>query len=139
MKLFYAQFVRCKLSPIGKELIKALELDVLLVELTGRKCRQKISIFYKDLNDILVGANRIMPKFLDSHPMQGARKDQLKKLQEQPVDEFGVKHIDIIFSEDDDRMYCFLEAPNKDSIVKHHKKAGYTCDFIIEVDSTAYD
>ena len=80
-----------------------------------------------------------MPKFLDSHPMQGARKEELSKLQHEPKDEFGVKHIDIIFSEDDDRMYCFLEAPDKEAIVKHHQKVGYKCDFIIEVDSTAYD
>ena len=80
-----------------------------------------------------------MPKFLDSHPMKGARKDELKKLQNEPKDEFGVTHLDIIFSEDDDRMYCFLDAPNKDSIIKHHEKAGYKCDFIIEVNSTALD
>ena len=80
-----------------------------------------------------------MPKFLDSHPMKGARKEELKKLQANPKDEFGVTHLDIIFSEDDDRMYCFLDAPDKNAIIKHHEKAGYTCDFIIEVDSTAYD
>ena len=33
----------------------------------------------------------------------------------------------------------FLEAPNKEAIVKHHERFGYKCDFIIEVDSTAYD
>ena len=80
-----------------------------------------------------------MAKFLDSHPMQGAKKEYLKKLQNEPRDEFGVKHLDLIFSEDEDRMYCFLEAPNKDAIVKHHERFGYKCDFIIEVDSTAYD
>lgn len=80
-----------------------------------------------------------LAKFLDSHPMQGAKKDELKKLHKEPKDEFGVTHLDIIFSEDEDRMYCFLDAPDKDAIIKHHEKYGYKCDYIIEVDSTAYD
>ena len=78
-----------------------------------------------------------MAKFLDSHPMKGARKEMLEKLHDEPVDEFGVKHIDIIFSEENDRMYCFLEAPDKDAIIKHHEKFGYKCDFIMEVNSTS--
>ena len=80
-----------------------------------------------------------MPKFLDSHPMKGARKETLQNLQKTPKDEFGVTHLDIIFSEDDDRMFCFLEAPDKNAIEKHHEKYGYKCDYIIEVDNTAYD
>ncbi len=52
-----------------------------------------------------------MPKFLDSHPLKGAKKETLKKFQNLPVDEFGVKHLNLIYSEDDDRMFCFLEAP----------------------------
>ena len=80
-----------------------------------------------------------MPKFLDSHPMKGVSNGTLKKLQNEPKDEFGVVHLDIIFSEDEDRMFCFLEAPNKDAIIKHHEKFGYKCDYIIEVNSTAFD
>ena len=78
-----------------------------------------------------------MPQFLDSHPMKNKKKEELEKLQKEPKDEFGVSHVNIIFSEDEDRMYCFLEAPNKEAIVKHHAKYGYKCDFIIEVNSTA--
>ena len=80
-----------------------------------------------------------MPKFLDSHPMKGAKKEELKKLHNSPKDEFGVTHLDIIFCENEDRMFCFLEAPDKNAITKHHEKFGYKCDYIIEVDSTAYD
>ena len=80
-----------------------------------------------------------MPRFLDSHPMKGVKHENLKKLQKEPKDEFGVTHVDIIFSEDEDRMFCFLEAPNKDALIKHHEKFGYKCDYIIEVNSTAYD
>ena len=41
-----------------------------------------------------------MPKFIDSHPMKGAKPETLKKLQNVPVDEFGVKHVNLIYSED---------------------------------------
>jgi len=80
-----------------------------------------------------------MPKFLDSHGLQGVDPEDLKKLQNAPKDEFGVTHLNLIYSEDDDRMYCFLEAPDKEAVKKHHEKFGYKCDFILEVNSTAND
>ena len=80
-----------------------------------------------------------MPKFLDSHPLKGANPETLKKLQNAPKDEFGVTHLNLIYSEDDDRMYCFLEAPDKEAVKKHHDKFGYKCEYILEVDSTADD
>ncbi len=78
-----------------------------------------------------------MPKFLDSHGMQGANPEDLKKSAKEPKDEFGVSILNVIYSEDDDRMYCFLEAPDKESIKKHHAKIGYKCDYILEVDDTS--
>ena len=80
-----------------------------------------------------------MPKFLDSHSLKGASPETLKKLQDSPKDEFGVSHLDLIFSEVEDKMYCFLEAPDKESVKKHHDKFGYKCDYILEVESTAND
>jgi len=77
-----------------------------------------------------------MPKFLDSHPLKGAKKETLKEFQNLPVDEFGVRHLNLIYSEDDDRMFCFLEAPDKEAVKKHHDKLGYKCDYILEVDDT---
>jgi len=78
-----------------------------------------------------------MPKFLDSHALKGANPEMLKKLQNEPKDEFGVTHLNIIYSEDEDRCYCFLDAPDKEAVVKHHSKLGYKCDMIREVDATA--
>ena len=78
-----------------------------------------------------------MPNFIDSHAMKGVKKEDLKKLLDSPTDEFGVKHIDLIFNEEWDRMYCLLDAPNKEAIVKHHEKFGYHCDFVMEVESLA--
>ena len=77
-----------------------------------------------------------MPRFLDSHALQGADPEDLKKSQNTPKDEFGVSVLNIMYSEDEDRMYCFLDAPDKESIKKHHDKFGYKCDYILEVDST---
>ena len=74
---------------------------------------------------------------MDSHPLKGANHETLEKLQNEPEDEFGVKHLNLIYNEDEDRMYCVLEAPNKESVEKHHSKLGYKCDYIIEVDTTA--
>ena len=80
-----------------------------------------------------------MTKYLDSHGLQGADPKELKKAQNDPKDEFGVSILNIIYSEDEDRMYCFLEAPDKEAIKKHHEKLGYKCDYILEVNSTADD
>ena len=80
-----------------------------------------------------------MPKFIDSHPLKGASPETLKKLQNAPKDEFGVTHLNLIYSKDDDIMYCFLEAPDKEAVKKHHDKFGYKCEYILEVDSTAND
>ncbi len=71
--------------------------------------------------------------------MQGANPEELKKAQNDPKDEFGVSILNIIYSEDEDRIYCFLEAPDKEAIKKHHEKFGYKCDYIMEVNSTADD
>ena len=78
-----------------------------------------------------------MPKFLDSHALKGANPETLRKLQNEPKDDFGVTHLNIIYSEDEDRCYCFLDAPDKEAVVKHHSKLGFKCDMIREVDATA--
>jgi len=80
-----------------------------------------------------------VPKFLDSHSLKGANPETLKKLQDAPKDEFGVTHLNLIYSKNDDKMYCFLEAPDKEDVKKHHDKFGYKCEYILEVDSTADD
>lgn len=73
---------------------------------------------------------------MDGHALRGAKPETLEKLQNEPEDEFGVKHLNLIYSEDEDKMYCILNAPNKEAIKKHHDKLGYKCDFIMEIDTT---
>ncbi len=77
-----------------------------------------------------------MPKFIDVHDMKPFTAEQLEKLQDAPPDEFGVTHHDILYSEDENRIYCVLDAPNAEAVHKHHEKAGITCEFVHQVSST---
>jgi hypothetical protein len=33
-------------------------------------------------------------------------------------------------------MYCLLDAPNKDAVIKHHEKYGFKCEWIMEITTT---
>lgn len=77
-----------------------------------------------------------MPKFMDMHPMQPLTADTLKQLQTAPADEFGVTHHDILFNEAENKTYCVLNAPDQAAVEKHHAKAGITCEWIHQVEST---
>ena len=76
-----------------------------------------------------------MPVFIDSHKMGGLSILQLKKILNNPADNHGVTHKDILYNERQNKLFCILEAPNKESIVNHHKDIGIDCDFIIEATS----
>ena len=52
------------------------------------------------------------------------------------ADEFGVTHHEIIFSEKDNKVWCVIDAPNKEAVRKHHEKANVKADFIYEVETT---
>jgi Protein of unknown function (DUF4242) len=77
-----------------------------------------------------------MAKYIDAHPMGSISPETLRKLQKAPRDEFGITHHDILFSKNDDRVFCVLDAPNREAVAKHHAAAGITCEFIQEVEST---
>ena len=78
-----------------------------------------------------------MTKFLDSHPMKGFDKETLEKAQKSPRDEYGVSHANILYNEKENKLFCLLDAPDKDAVDKHHLKLGIKCDWITEVDTTA--
>ncbi len=42
----------------------------------------------------------------------------------------------IIYSEKDNKVWCVLDAPNREAIEKHHAKARVKTDWIYEVEST---
>ena len=77
-----------------------------------------------------------MPKFLDVHSLKGFEEETLRKLQQAPVDEFGITHDNILYNKEEDKFYCLLDAPDRESVEKHHHKAGVNCDWITEVKTT---
>ncbi len=77
-----------------------------------------------------------MPKFIDTHHMGSLTEEQLRGLQNSPRDQFGVTHHDILYNKDADKVYCVLNAPDKDSVIRHHKHAGIECEWVEEVKST---
>jgi hypothetical protein len=78
-----------------------------------------------------------MPRYLDAHPLGGLDEKTLKQLQNSPPDEFGIKHVNIFYNKSENKSFCLLDAPNKEAVEKHHEKAGFKCDWIIEVESTS--
>jgi len=77
-----------------------------------------------------------MVKFLDAHPFSPFTEAQLRQAQNAPRDEFGVTHDNIIFNEKENKLFCLLDAPNREAVQKHHAKANVKCDWIVEVKST---
>jgi Protein of unknown function (DUF4242) len=68
-----------------------------------------------------------LPLFLDVHSLGKFSEDTLKKLQESSRDEFGVKHINILYNSADDLCFCIVDAPDRDAVEKHHAKLGVKC------------
>lgn len=78
-----------------------------------------------------------MPKFLDTHKIGFATAEQLMELKKSPPDEFGVKHINMLYNYESNTMYCILEAPDEKAVQMRHAKLGYKCDWITEIKTTA--
>ena len=78
-----------------------------------------------------------MPRYLDVHPLGNFSEETLNKLQKLPKDEFGVTHINMMYSKEEDRFFCLLDAPNKEAVKNHHEKAGVKCEWITEVKTTS--
>jgi len=77
-----------------------------------------------------------MPKFIDAHKMNPLTEQQVKQAQNAAKDEFGVTHENIIYSETENKVFCVLNAPNKEAVEKHHRKFGIKPDWIHEVKTT---
>jgi hypothetical protein len=78
-----------------------------------------------------------MPRYLDVHQLGNFSEDTLKKLQTSPKDEFGVTHVNLIYSKEEDKFFCLLDAPSKEAVEKHHQKAGIKHEWVMEVKSTS--
>ena len=80
---------------------------------------------------------RKMPRFLDVHLFHSLGESRVKELQCSPPYEFGVKHLNILYNKANDLCFCYLEAPNRESVEKHHEKFSLKCNWITEVETTA--
>jgi hypothetical protein len=78
-----------------------------------------------------------MPKFLDAHSLKGVDDETIRKTQKMPKDEFGVTHENMMYNQEEDKLFCLLDAPSKEAVEKHHQKAGVICEWIKEVKTTA--
>lgn len=78
-----------------------------------------------------------MTLFIDEHLMGTFDEKTLNELQNSPRDEFGITHKNILYYKDKDKVFCILDAPDKEAVEKHHHKAGIKCESITEVKSTA--
>ena len=45
-----------------------------------------------------------MPKFLDVHSLKGFEEETLRKLQQSPVDEFGIRHLNIMYNKEEETV-----------------------------------
>ena len=54
--------------------------------------------------------------------MKGFTEESIRKAQKELPDEFGVTTENIMFNLEADRLYCLLNALNKEAMEKHHEK-----------------
>ena len=73
-----------------------------------------------------------MPIFLDVHKVP-FKQDHLKELVDLPMDEFGVRHVNLMYNKENGVCFCLLDAPNSEAVVKHHDKVNIKCEWIVEV------
>lgn len=78
-----------------------------------------------------------MTRFIDVHPTGGVNEEMLKKMQNELPDEFGVTTENILYNIEADKVFCLIEAPNKNVVERHHAKYGIKCEWIVEVKTTS--
>jgi hypothetical protein len=79
-----------------------------------------------------------MPLYMDVHEnVEGISKEALEEAHKKDLEvqeKHGVKFIDYWYSEEDGKIFCLCEAPNKEAAEAVHKEAhGNTADKVIEV------
>jgi hypothetical protein len=77
-----------------------------------------------------------LPIFLDVHSFGTATEGELINAQNAPRDDLGVKVVNILYNLEGGAIYCILDAPDKEAVVKHHDRLGVKCDWIMEVKTT---
>ena len=77
-----------------------------------------------------------MSKFLDVHSLKGFEEETLK-LQQSPIDKFGITYLNIMYNKEEDKFFCLLDAPNREAVENHHKKHVVKCKWVTEVKTTS--
>jgi hypothetical protein len=57
-----------------------------------------------------------LTRFIDVHPTGGVNEEMLKKMQNELPDEFGVTTENILYNIEADKVFCLIEAPNKNAV-----------------------
>ena len=65
--------------------------------------------------------------------MKGFEEQSIKKAISESPDQFGITTENALNNIEAGRLYCILDAPNKEAIEKHHKKYGVKCEWIMEI------
>lgn len=74
-----------------------------------------------------------MAVFIDGHDLKNISSEEIKKLVNEPPDENGVRILEVLFNENENKAFCILEAPNKEAVRDHHDNKKIECDFVFEV------
>jgi len=79
-----------------------------------------------------------MPLYMDVHKnAEGITKEALEEAHQKDIavqDKYGVKFQKYWYNEDDKKVFCLCEAPNKEAAAAVHKEAhGGVADDVIEV------
>jgi hypothetical protein len=75
-------------------------------------------------------------RFIDVHSLGAYSDDDLKRFQESPIDEYGVKVLNIFYNREVGLSFFLLEAPNRQAVEKNHEKYGVLCNRVTEVQAT---
>ncbi|MGI8870909.1 MAG: nickel-binding protein [Mycobacteriales bacterium] len=79
-----------------------------------------------------------MPKFMDFHDDLKLSAEEVTQISEGTKagssDEFGVRQLEL-FHNPDGKVYCLLEAPDEESVRKHHAALGVPCSQVNQVES----
>lgn len=78
-----------------------------------------------------------MSEFIDVHSLGSYSDQKLKKVQESHADQYVFNVLNIFYNRSAGLSFCLLEAPDRQSIEKHHKKSGVLFSWITEVQFAA--
>lgn len=73
-----------------------------------------------------------MPIFIDGHDVPRTKETEFKKIINNPANKYGVIHKEILYNKNDNKFFCVIEAPDRESVEKYHEDAEIECDFIYE-------